>query len=219
MGRIVKKLSNKPILIAIVGKSASGKTYLMQELLKSNFKYSLVPLISSTTRPPREGEKEGEDYHFLSTEDFLEKRKQNQFLEWTYFNHWYYGHEKVKTTNKFVIGIFDPAGIKNILINHQADFSDIIVLYLDVNFAVRLERMIHREAGFKIEFFRRALTDFWNFRGLHNFLFKHKCWILTLEDYQTQYEKIHRIETMCSTVLQRRARLDSFNDYTTLWNG
>ena len=38
--------------------------------------------VSVTTRPPRPGEAEGEDYHFVSPEDFNELMLEDQFLEW-----------------------------------------------------------------------------------------------------------------------------------------
>ena len=210
---------DKPILIALIGKSASGKTYLMNELLSDSFKYEITPLISSTTRPPREGEVDGKDYFFLSTEQFLERRKQNCFLEWTMFRNWYYGHEKIDVNTDFIVGIFDPAGIRNIIVNHKKEFSDVIVVYMDTNFPTRVARMIQRESGFKVEFLRRIIADFWDFRDMSNFLFKQKCWILNLQDYQTQFEKLRRIEVMCSTVLNHRVRLNNINDYTKAWNG
>lgn len=217
MGRIVEKKLNKPILIAIVGKSASGKTYLMEEII-NNFPDLMTPLVSTTTRPPRDKECEGKDYFFVSKEEFLERRKQNCFLEWTEFRNWYYGHEKTESDTDFVVGIFDPNGIKNIVVNHKREFSDIIIIYLEITFPVRLTRMIQRESKFKFEFIRRALADFWNFRGFYNFIYRQGCWILVLDDYYDDTARMNRIATMCSTVLHRRLRINNINDATRLWS-
>lgn len=52
----------RPIIIAIVGASGSGKTTLSKYLQR---KYGIPAIVSTTTRPRREGEVEGEDYFFV----------------------------------------------------------------------------------------------------------------------------------------------------------
>lgn len=46
---------------------------------------------SATTRPPRKGEIEGEDYYFLTEEEFARKIENNAFLEWEYYSGNRYG--------------------------------------------------------------------------------------------------------------------------------
>lgn len=60
--------------------SGSGKTTIIREILKrfDCFEFS----ISATSRSPREGERDGIDYYFLSPETFAERVKNDQFLEW-----------------------------------------------------------------------------------------------------------------------------------------
>lgn len=60
--------------------SGSGKTTIIREILKrfDCFEFS----ISATSRQPREGEKDGVDYYFLSPETFSERVNDDQFLEW-----------------------------------------------------------------------------------------------------------------------------------------
>lgn len=60
--------------------SGSGKTTIIREILKrfDCFEFS----ISATSRQPRQGERDGVDYYFLSPEVFEERVKQGQFLEW-----------------------------------------------------------------------------------------------------------------------------------------
>ena len=67
-------------LVVISGPSGAGKSTLLVEV----FRDSHLPLqwsVSATTRAPRPGEKDGQDYHYLSYEQFQEKRKQGEFLE------------------------------------------------------------------------------------------------------------------------------------------
>lgn len=66
------------ILIVVSGPSGSGKTTLCRRLAnEGEAHYS----ISCTTRQPREGEVNGRDYHFLTREEFLEKREAGEFIE------------------------------------------------------------------------------------------------------------------------------------------
>ena len=60
--------------------SGSGKTTIIREILKrfDCFEFS----ISATSRQPREGERDGIDYYFLTHEAFLQRVSDNQFLEW-----------------------------------------------------------------------------------------------------------------------------------------
>lgn len=70
----------KGILFVISGPSGVGKGTLKKALLE-NIK-DLSSSISVTTRKPREGEKDGRDYFFLSKESFKEKIEQEELLEW-----------------------------------------------------------------------------------------------------------------------------------------
>lgn len=66
------------ILLVVSGPSGSGKTTLCRRLADAGeAHYS----ISCTTRPPREGEVDGQDYHFLSRGEFEERVQEDEFLE------------------------------------------------------------------------------------------------------------------------------------------
>jgi guanylate kinase len=66
-------------LFIISAPSGAGKTSLVQALLKID---PLIELsVSYTTRDPRPGERDGQDYHFVSREAFLAMAKQGEFLE------------------------------------------------------------------------------------------------------------------------------------------
>jgi guanylate kinase len=90
--------------ILISGPSASGKTTLIRNLLK-NYK-SLSFSVSHTTRPRREGEVDGKDYHFITVDDFLSLIKNGKILEYTIFNGNYYGTSYSELSSK-IPKIFD----------------------------------------------------------------------------------------------------------------
>lgn len=68
-------------LIVFSAPSGSGKTTIVRNLLEKE-SLNLAFSVSVTSRKPRGNEKEGRDYYFISTEEFKEHIRQNNFLEW-----------------------------------------------------------------------------------------------------------------------------------------
>ena len=71
--------SNRGRLIVISGPSGAGKTTLLKQLFDRC--PGLVASVSATTRPPRPGEQDGVDYHFLAPDEFQRRRLAGHFLE------------------------------------------------------------------------------------------------------------------------------------------
>jgi guanylate kinase len=83
-----KQFSRYGILFVISAPSGAGKTTLVEALRQTpEFAYS----VSCTTRPPRTGEIEGEDYQFVSEADFRRRVKAGEFLEQAQVHGHYYG--------------------------------------------------------------------------------------------------------------------------------
>ncbi len=83
---------SKGKLIIFSGPSGSGKDTLLMELFKRHPEIKLS--ISSITRPMREGEVEGEKYHFISREEFEARLANDEFLEHNVYVNNYYGTPK-----------------------------------------------------------------------------------------------------------------------------
>jgi guanylate kinase len=66
--------------VIISAPSGAGKTTLVNKLLKA--KLPLLFSISACSRAPRDGEEDKKDYYFLSVEEFKEKIKAQDFIEW-----------------------------------------------------------------------------------------------------------------------------------------
>lgn len=80
---------------------------------------------SMTTRPPRPGEVEGENYHFVTKEDFKSKIKQEHFLEWALVHDHFYGTPSEK------------------IVEHLRDNKDVL-LEIDVQGALQVRHKFPR---------------------------------------------------------------------------
>lgn len=67
-------------VVVLSGPSGSGKTTIVNRLIQES-PVPLVKAVSATTRPPRKGENDGSDYHFLTHEEFLNRKEQGAFIE------------------------------------------------------------------------------------------------------------------------------------------
>jgi len=86
------------LLLIIAGPAGSGKTTLCDRLVAENANTERV--VTCTTRPPREGEVDGIDYHFLSDEQFDANVENGEFLEWAKVHTNRYGTLKSVIENK-----------------------------------------------------------------------------------------------------------------------
>ena len=90
------------ILLVVSGPSGSGKTTLCRQLADSGeVRYS----ISCTTRPPRPGEENGKDYHFLSREDFQQRLDASDFLEHALVHGNHYGTLRSEVLGRLAAGV------------------------------------------------------------------------------------------------------------------
>lgn len=84
------------LLVVVSGPSGCGKGTICKELSKRNKDISIS--ISATTRKPRKGEVDGENYFFLTEEKFKSMINKNEFLEYAHVHGNFYG-----TPKKFVL--------------------------------------------------------------------------------------------------------------------
>lgn len=163
-----------PTIIAICGKSASGKDTLAKAFIEGGYGFNNI--ISDTTRPPRIGEQNGIDYYFLSEDIVKNKIKQNDYLEYSYFRKWFYGTDKNAIQNGINVGVFNADGITSLFRYSKQGKYRVIPVYLDVNLFTRIVRYIKREKRFKIEMIRRIFADWYDFIDI-------KAWIKVFPQY------------------------------------
>ena len=83
----------KGTVIVLSGFSGAGKGTIMKHLL-NNYPSDYHLSVSATTRERREGEEEGREYFFRTTEEFENMIREHELLEYASFNHNYYGTPK-----------------------------------------------------------------------------------------------------------------------------
>lgn len=92
------------MFLVITGPSGAGKSTLINILLQDSlFKLS----VSATTRPPRPGEVNGEQYEFISEAEFKKRIAENAFLEYTTFKKNMYGTPRLQIHDNEHITIYD----------------------------------------------------------------------------------------------------------------
>lgn len=147
---------NKYRIIALYGESASGKDTFLQKALEY-FK-DLHKIVSSTTRPPRDGEEDGIAYHFLTNEEFARQVIDCSMFEAASFRGWYYG-TNINDLNedKINIGVFNTSSLDIILKDKR---FEVIPIYFKASPKVRLIRALERETNPDVnEIIRRYQTD------------------------------------------------------------
>ena len=99
-------------LLVFVGKSGAGKNAI-QNWMTENLRFN--PVVSHTTRPMREGESEGNPYHFVSQKEFDTMLLTGKFLEHTEYRNWCYGISNAELSGKEnPIVVTDAVGVRNI---------------------------------------------------------------------------------------------------------
>jgi len=129
-------------LIVFSAPSGSGKTTIVRHLLAQE-RFNLEFSISATSRNPRYHEVDGKDYYFLSKEDFKQKIKADEFLEWEeVYTDTFYGTllrevERIWASGKHVIFDIDVNGGIRIAKKFPEITLDVFVRPPDINELMR----------------------------------------------------------------------------------
>jgi len=124
-------IKRKGIMLIISSPSGAGKTTLAKALLESDSKIKLS--ISVTTRPKRENEVNGKDYHFITNEEYDKMLKQNMLLEHAEVFGYYYGTprkgtEKLLESGSDIIYDIDWQGAMELMKDYREDVASIFIL-------------------------------------------------------------------------------------------
>ena len=111
-------MEKQGVLLVISAPSGAGKLTLLNKVRESQAG-SFVTTVSATTRAPRTGEVDGQDYYFLTREDFEAKRTADEFVEWAEVHGNLYGTlyselDRCLRTGKDVILELDVQGMESL---------------------------------------------------------------------------------------------------------
>lgn len=131
-------------LVIISGPSGVGKTTVLKRLYQA-CRQPLIPSISATTRPQRPGEVDGQSYHFLSDEEFQQRRQQGEFLECVEVfgrGHWYgtlrAPVEQALQQGNWVVLEIDVEGAERVL----REFPSAITIFIHPGSLAELEQRL-----------------------------------------------------------------------------
>ena len=154
-------------IFCVMGKSATGKDTIYQKLL-SDSKLNLKKIIPYTTRPIREGEEAGREYHFCTEEDVTRLDAEGRIVELraydTVYGIWKYftvddGNIQLEKENYLLIGTLESY----VKIRDYFGKDKVLPIYIEVEDGERLLRAISREKEQDVpkyeEMCRRFLAD------------------------------------------------------------
>lgn len=150
-------------IIVLCGKSSAGKDKIAK-YLSENHSYKFI--VSTTSRPIRPNESQGNPYKFITRQEFEDKIKARDFIECRQYNTlvnnipdtWYYGVEEseVDIKNNNYVVVLDIQGLQDF----KRYFGDhVISFYIDVDNDIRKDRAMQRGGFDETEWNRRLIDD------------------------------------------------------------
>lgn len=134
-------MNRKGILIVLSGFSGAGKGTLVKALLSKYHNYALS--ISATTRNPRPGEEDGQEYFFKTVEEFKEMIAENALIEYAQYVQNFYGtpkdyvQEKLNEGKDVILEIEIQGALKV-----KEQFPDTLLLFVTTPDAQTLEERL-----------------------------------------------------------------------------
>lgn len=187
-------------LFILSAPSGTGKTTLIHSLLehgladRGNLEFS----VSHTTRAPRDGEKDGVDYHFVDHAAFKSMLTRDRFLEWAEVYGNYYGTSKDEVFSRLERGVdvlldIDVQGAERVMAQYP-EATGIFVMppsYRDLE-----ERLQRRGLDGPEEIERRLAVSLWEIRR-----YRHYQYVIINDDAR------EASEALTSIVVGKRHRL------------
>lgn len=156
---MTREQSPRGRLVVVSGPSGAGKTTVLRRVLRS-CRVPLAASVSATTRPPRPGETDGLDYHFLTPEEFDRRRRNGDFIECfqVFEEDDWYGTLRSEVNaglgaGKWVVLNIDVHGAMAVM----EQFPDAITIFVRPSSLEELDRRLHGRGTESNDIIRRRL--------------------------------------------------------------
>ena len=160
-------------LFILSAPSGTGKTTLIQSMMRGALaEFGGVAFsVSHTTRAPRAGEVNGEDYHFVDHTTFQEMIAADQFLEWAEVHNNYYGTSWAEVLPRLEEGIdvlmdIDVQGAERVVTRYPEAHS---IFIMPPSYQVLEERLQRRALDDPQAIARRLAVSLWEIRRYDNY--------------------------------------------------
>ena len=195
------------VVFVISGPAGVGKTTLCDRLI-GEFSDKVKRIVTVTTRKPRTGEVNGQDYHFLSKDEFLERVNKGAFIEYECVHDNFYGTLKETVISE----IEDPEGgdlLLNIDVNGASSLKQfaettqslkglVFSVFVNPSSMEQLRgRLRNRGSDDSAEIEKRLKTAGAEIKRIDHFDF-----VLPSGDHEQDYEKLREFYQECSSSSQ-----------------
>jgi len=194
-------------LVVLSGPSGSGKTSIAREVCKRVGENKTMFSISSTTRAPRDGEKDGIDYYFMTKEEFLKDIENGYFLEWAEVHGNYYGTSKIPIEKaiqkgKIVFLDIDVQGFESVKKIYPNTLTSVFVT--TKNKQVLIERLQNRGTETEESLKVRLINAFGEMRKIDEYEF-----LIVNDKFEESVEQLESIAKV-SLIKSSKENLDNF---------
>ena len=135
----------RPAIVTLTGPSCSGKTVLSSKLRDHGF----YPMVSTTTRPMREGEVPGVHYHFITPDAFAQTEAAHRFIESLFYDGNHYGLAATEAEHAYALGVpgvvvVEPRGLTQVQAYCREKGYAHIGVFINNPVRVLIDRLLER---------------------------------------------------------------------------
>ena len=150
-------IARRGLMLVLSSPSGAGKTTIARKLLEQDLGIEIS--VSHTTRKMRKGERDGQDYHFVSHDTFTKMRDHGEFLEWAVVFDNYYGTTRKPVEEALAAGrdvLFDVDWQGAASLRDKAR-DDVVTVFILPPTAADLEQRLNVRAQDPPEIVRRRM--------------------------------------------------------------
>ena len=150
-------IARRGLMLVLSSPSGAGKTTIARKLLEQDLGIEIS--VSHSTRKMRKGERDGQDYHFVSHDTFTKMRDHGEFLEWAMVFDNYYGTTRKPVEEALAAGrdvLFDVDWQGAASLRAKAR-DDVVTVFILPPTAADLEQRLNVRAQDPPEIVRRRM--------------------------------------------------------------